>query len=36
MTPLHFAAQEYGVGAAAILIAAGADLDSVDRYGNTP
>lgn len=35
-TPLHFAAQSYGVSIAQKLIGAGARVDAVDAHGNTP
>jgi ankyrin repeat protein len=34
--PLHFAAQEQAVEAAKALLEAGADVDAVNEYGNTP
>lgn len=36
MSPLHAAAQLQNVGALELLIAAGAQVDSRDGYGNTP
>ena len=35
-TPLHFAAQERATRAAAALLDAGANVDPVNRHGNTP
>jgi ankyrin repeat protein len=35
-TPLHFAAQSNAVDCARILLDAGAEIDAVDSYGNTP
>jgi uncharacterized protein len=34
--PLHFAAQEYSVDAVEALLAAGAETDIANRFGNTP
>jgi ankyrin repeat protein len=35
-TPLHFAAQEYQIEAARLLLDAGADVNSINKYGNSP
>lgn len=35
-TPLHFAAQEQATRAAAALLDGGANVDPVNRHGNTP
>ena len=35
-TPLHFAAQEGSLEAAQVLLDHGADVDRVNRFGNTP
>ena len=35
-TPLHFAAQSNAIGAAAKLIAFGAEVDAVNKFGNSP
>lgn len=35
-TPLHLAAQEYSLAAAAALLRAGASVDLEDSFGNTP
>lgn len=34
--PLHFAAQQYAMDIAAVLLDAGASIDLQDKYGNTP
>ncbi len=35
-TPLHFAAQEWSEGVASLLLERGAEVDPLNRYGNTP
>lgn len=35
-TPLHFAAQQWSIEAAQILLERGADVDPVNTYGNSP